>query len=157
MYSEKINLKLLGFPPRAAAWGDEDIENNVLFRHKASDLKWLSLAFDESIDVTDTARLFIWGVNAKSEVTGELTPMNILCRTHMGEIFSKKLRKHTNLVQLNWQGFSTTEVKQNLLWCATNDNGQTIYSEEEGTTEQINIACEIFSLCRLWSFLFITK
>ena len=94
MYSEKINLKLLDFPPRAAAWGVENIENDVVFRHKASDLKWFSLAFDESIDVTDTDQLFIWGVNAKSKVTGELNPMNILCRTYMGESFSKKLRKH---------------------------------------------------------------
>ena len=58
MCSEKINLKLLDFPPRAAAWGVENIENNVLFRHKASDLKWFSLAFGESTYVTDTAWLF---------------------------------------------------------------------------------------------------
>ena len=42
--------------------------------------------------------------------------------------------------------FITTEIKWNLQWYA--DDGQNI-CRAEGTADQINTACESFSLCRL--------
>lgn len=47
----------------------------------SNDFAWFSQDLDEFIDVTVAVQLFIRGVNAKFEVTGELASMNSLLGT----------------------------------------------------------------------------
>lgn len=52
----------------------EDISNinHQLKARQMNGFEWFSLVFDELTDVSDTAQLFIWIVNAEFEVTHEL-------------------------------------------------------------------------------------
>lgn len=71
------------------------------FKNKANDLEWFFLAFDESIDVTDTMQyfLFIGGVSATFEVSKELASMNSLYRSTTSKNIFKEIEK--TLIQYN--------------------------------------------------------
>ena len=98
-------LRLSEFPARTGAWGVEVSESNVLLRNEANDFKWFPLVFDEPIDGAEAAQVSTWGVNAKCEVNGDLPSVNILRATKMGEIFSKKPRKH-EFRTTEWSGIT---------------------------------------------------
>lgn len=100
------------------------------FKNKANDLEWFFLAFDESIDVTDTLQyfLFIGGVRATFEVSKELASMNSLYRSTTGKNIFKEIEK--TLIQYN--------LKQNLVRCATTDGHKNKGRAENGLARQIH-------------------
>lgn len=96
MCLKKTNLfKTISLLVRTVAQKIEDSRNNINNHLKYKQIiEWFSLGLDELTVFFHQYYLLICGGNAKFDVIEELASMNSPCGTDIGEIFSKKLRKH---------------------------------------------------------------
>lgn len=80
---------------RSVVWRVEDTGSNINshVQNKVDDFEWFSLALDELTGITNSAQLFIQGVNAEFKGTEELASMNHLRRTTMGKYIFKEVGK----------------------------------------------------------------